>query len=118
MPDNVRTNALIHYELENKINIALHGWEDQGFSRLLRRLCVTERRNDYIYARVIKYEVGYKDDVKLIKTSVSMPRVIIGTGWNSLFHQIIQGNFFFNPFLVIDCFFILINKAPLACIIF
>jgi hypothetical protein len=78
--DNVRMNALRFYKIENKINAALHGWQDDGFSRLLRRFSGTEKRNDDIRVRVVKYAISYEDSNGLIKTKVARPETKILTG--------------------------------------
>jgi hypothetical protein len=78
--ENVRANALQYYEIENKINVALHAWKDQGFSRLLRRVCATERRDDDIRVRVVKYAISYEENITPVKTKISRPDAILGTG--------------------------------------
>ena len=78
--DNVRLNALRFYSIENKINQAIHGWEDEGFSRLLRRFAGTERRTDDIRVRVVKYAVTYNDNVHPSVITVPRPEAQISPG--------------------------------------
>jgi hypothetical protein len=80
--DNVRLNALRFYSIENKINQVLHGWEDEGFSRLLRRFAGTERRTDDIRVRIIKYAVSYNDNVTPANIKVPRPEAKVLPGTN------------------------------------
>lgn len=80
VPDNIRPNALKYYEIEQQVYEALQGWEDDGFSRLLRRGAGTERREDDIRVRVLKFAVSWQDDsASLKKTKVSVPVPVIST---------------------------------------
>ncbi len=78
-PTIIRENALQYYELEHKVYKALHGWNPTGFGKLLRRASGTERREDDIRVRIIKFAVSFTDDSsKKIKTSVPRPGATLG----------------------------------------
>ena len=80
VPDNIRPNAMKYYETEQKVYEALQGWEDDGFSRLLRRGTNTERREDDIRVRVLKFAVSWEDDTASPKTTkVSVPVPVINS---------------------------------------
>jgi hypothetical protein len=79
-PASVQLKALEYYELEQKIHEALHGWRDEGFSKLLRRKSVLEDRNDPIRVRVIPYAVTFDDSTTATKyTTVARPEATIRT---------------------------------------
>src|SRR5205823_8872592 len=80
VPDNVRVNALQYFRVESKVHQALHCWNDQGFSRLLRRVSYTEKRDDDIRVRVIKYYTTYEENTTLVKTTIPRPNAVVGTG--------------------------------------
>ncbi|SEW02096.1 hypothetical protein SAMN05428988_1328 [Chitinophaga sp. YR573] len=76
-PTNVRANALRYYELENKVYVALHSWAPVGFSRLSRRVNVTEKRDDDIRVRLSKYYISYTDtSAAPVRTTVPRPGII------------------------------------------
>ena len=60
-PDAWRDAGLAFYELEWKINKALMGWTPVGFSHLVRASTATEKREDNIRVREIRYEVQFED---------------------------------------------------------
>jgi len=70
---NMREKALHYYELENTFVKALHGWNPASFGKLLRRAAGTERRDDDIRVRVIKFAISYTDDIGK-KTKITIPR--------------------------------------------
>lgn len=73
-PNEVKLKALGYYEIEQKVQKALHGWKDEGFSKLLRRKSKTELRNDNIRVRQIAYATSIDDDsCKPVRTTVSTP---------------------------------------------
>ena len=79
-PQDVREKAVGYYALEQKVFKSLHGWQEIGFSKLLRRYERTESRNDNIRVRAIGYFTSYTDDsAKPIKTTVHRPGANIST---------------------------------------
>lgn len=73
-PNDVKLKALGYYDIEQKIQKALHGWKDEGFSKLLRRKSKTELRNDNIRVRQIAYATSIDDDsCKPVRTTVATP---------------------------------------------
>lgn len=73
-PVSVRGKAMSYYRLENDLYKALHGWSPEGFTRLLRRGDVTERRDDDIRVRISKYYFSYTDtSASPVKTKISTP---------------------------------------------
>jgi hypothetical protein len=81
VPDNVRENALAYFEIEQKVFAALHGWAPAGFSRLLRRNAVTEKRDDDIRVRMIPFTVSFTDNSAApVRTKVLTPAPYVATG--------------------------------------
>jgi hypothetical protein len=78
VPEAVRANALKYYEVEQKVHQAMHGWKAEGFSRLLRRVSVTEKRDDDIRVRILKYATSFEENMSKAKTTVPRPPAIIG----------------------------------------
>jgi hypothetical protein len=57
----------------------LHGWSPDGYSRLLRRKVVTEKRNDDIRVRLSRYAISWTDRTATPATqSVARPGATIG----------------------------------------
>lgn len=77
----IREKALRYYEIEQKIHVALHGWRDTGFSKLLRRKAVKEQRDDTnIRVRVLGYATSFEDDTTMpVTNTIPRPGVTIGT---------------------------------------
>jgi hypothetical protein len=80
VPDNVRANALQYYRIEYKVHQALQCWNDVGFSRFLRRMKFTEKRDDDIRVRVVKYYTTYEENTTPVKTTIPRPNAVLGTG--------------------------------------
>lgn len=79
-PAATRENALQYYELEHKVFKALHGWNPPGFGKMLRRASGTERRDDDIRVRVLKFAISFTDDsAKPVKTLAPRPGAQIAT---------------------------------------
>ena len=79
-PPNIRAASLQYYELENKVYTALHGWNPPGFSKLLRRANGTEKRDDDIRVRIIKFAVSYTDySAKDQLERVPRPNPVLGS---------------------------------------
>ena len=79
VPDNIRENALYYMEVTQKVYVALHGWAPTGFGRLVRRKMITEKRDDDIRVKVLRFSVSYKDaSAKPAKTTVPRPAAVIG----------------------------------------
>ena len=72
--DSHRLNALGYYNLEHSVNKLLHGWsDDQYFNPLSRVSAQTERRNDNIRVRVLRYAFGFRDNTAM-KVTTTAPR--------------------------------------------
>jgi hypothetical protein len=79
-PTLIRAAAHQYYELEHTAYKVLHGWNPAGFGKLLRRASGTERREDDIRVRIIKFSVSFTDDsAKKDKTMASRPGGVLGT---------------------------------------
>lgn len=77
-PDTVMEQALQYLEIENKLYKALHGKSVPGFGKFMRVLDVTEKRDDDIRVRIIKFSVAYQDTSAMpVKTTVPRPEVYI-----------------------------------------
>ena len=77
-PDAIIEVALQYLEIENKLFIALHGKAVPGFGKFTRILDATERRDDDIRVRIIKFSVSYTDtSAKPVRTSVPRPDSVI-----------------------------------------
>lgn len=57
----VKDKALIFYEHEFNLHKALQGWNPEGFSPMTRISADTEKRNDPIRVRVIRYRIAFED---------------------------------------------------------
>jgi len=79
VPEAVRKNALQYYEVEQKVIEALHGWKSVGFSRLLRRVSATEKRDDDIRVRVLKFAVSFEENLTPARQTVARPAAVIST---------------------------------------
>lgn len=79
VPDNIRANSLKYMDVADKVNKALHGWAPAGFSRLLRRKAVTEKRDDDIRVKILRYAVSYKENLSVATTVRLTPEPVIGT---------------------------------------
>lgn len=69
-PKSVKENALKYYELEQKVYVALQGWQpiitvdeiDEEIAQpLVRKSSVTEKRDDPYRVRVLTYATNYQD---------------------------------------------------------
>lgn len=77
-PAAVREKALDYYNVEEKIYQALHGWNADGFSKLLRRKSKREERNDTIKVRVMVFATSFDDDTaQPVYTKLPRPAAII-----------------------------------------
>lgn len=73
-PDAIVEQALQYLETENKLYVALHGKSVPGFGKFMRILDATEKRDDDIRVRIIKFAVSYTDDsAKPVRTKVPRP---------------------------------------------
>jgi hypothetical protein len=74
-----REKGFQYYEEELAVYKALHGWSPDGYSRLLRRKVVTEKRNDDIRVRLSRYAISWTDRTATPATqSVARPGATIG----------------------------------------
>lgn len=74
VPDSAMENSLQYYELEQKLYSALHGWNPDGFGKMLRRTAATERRQDDIRVRIMRFEISYVDEsARPIRSSIPRP---------------------------------------------
>jgi len=70
----VKELALRYYETEFQLHKALHGWGPAGFASLTRLSADTEKRNDAIRVRIIRYHTAFEDYSTLpVTTSQSRP---------------------------------------------
>lgn len=58
-PKDVKVNALKYFDIEHDIYAALHGWEAGNLGSMICRKARTERRNDGIRVRELRYEVVF-----------------------------------------------------------
>lgn len=61
MSTNVRDKALAYTDYEMKIYQALHGWRPTGFAPFSRRSAVTEKRDDALRVREIRFQTAFED---------------------------------------------------------
>lgn len=71
--EDVATIAMDYYEVEQEVYLALQGWADDNFGKLIRQSAVTEKRNDNYRIRKIRFKVGMEDE-SAKPTRVSIPR--------------------------------------------
>lgn len=73
-PEAVKDAGLQYLELEHKIYSKLHGKAVQGFGKFIRIADGTEKRDDDIRVRFVKFGVVYTDDsAKPVRTKVARP---------------------------------------------
>ena len=78
-PAQFMENAMKYLEIEQEIFVALHGWSPTGFSRCMRTVTVTERRDDDIRVRVNKFGTSFTDtSANKKKTTVQRPGLSVG----------------------------------------
>jgi len=61
VPDSVREKALAFYEHEQEVYLALQGFSQDNFRDLNRVSAKTEKRNDTLRVRVIRFRFGLED---------------------------------------------------------
>lgn len=77
-PADQRALALNCYELEKKLYQALHWWRVDPFQKLLRSHTDTEKREDTIRVRVMRFTTGFKDTSAAELTIVAVPIPVVG----------------------------------------
>lgn len=78
VPANIRENALQYFEVEHNLFTALHGKAANGFSKFIRVAAGTEKRDDDIRVRIVKFSYSYTDDsAKPVRRKVPRPDSII-----------------------------------------
>lgn len=78
--DAIIEQALQYLEIENKLYRKLHGKAIPGFGKFIRILDATEKRDDDIRVRIVKFSISYTDDsAKPIRTQVPRPDVNINS---------------------------------------
>jgi hypothetical protein len=82
-PDAIVEQALQYLEIENKLYAKLHGKAVAGFSRFIRILDATEKRDDDIRVRIVKFSISYTDSSAIpVRTKVPRPNSIINESIN------------------------------------
>lgn len=62
VPDITKEKALLFYEIEYRLHMALHAWEATDFSgNMVRRSAKTEMRDDPFRVRELQYELNFED---------------------------------------------------------
>jgi hypothetical protein len=61
LDNTLREKAISYFALEYELYTALQGWQPDGFSYLCRRKATTERREDNIRVREIRFDVEFTD---------------------------------------------------------
>lgn len=70
---NQKETALQYYNIEHKLNKALHTWcDDEFFTPMMRRKATTEKRDDNLRVRAIRYVFNFNDN-----TAMEIPVQII-----------------------------------------
>lgn len=70
-----KEKALEYYNVEHEVNKALHGWCDSRyFSPLSRTGGQTERREDNIRVRTLRYKFALQDNTAMAVAAVTVPR--------------------------------------------
>ena len=74
-PLNRTERALEYYNLEHLVNQALHGWCDGNyFAPLSRKSSQTEKREDALRVRPLRYEFAFMDDTAMPVAYSVVPR--------------------------------------------
>lgn len=78
-PEAAIDNAVNYLETEQQVYKALHAWAPEGFSRCMRINTITERRDDDIRVRVLKFSISFTDEsAKPVKQTIPRPDLSIG----------------------------------------
>lgn len=72
-----KEKALAYYEHEFALHQALHTWAPEGFAPLTRVTADTEKREDPIRVRVIRYRTAFEDYSTKPERTVAQPDLII-----------------------------------------
>jgi hypothetical protein len=72
-----KTNALEYFNVEHRVNKALHGWSDDRFFTPLSRVgATTEKRKDNVRVRVLRYAFGFVDNTAMeVRTATVRPDI-------------------------------------------
>ncbi|MBC7399832.1 MAG: hypothetical protein H7289_07780 [Mucilaginibacter sp.] len=66
-PTLYKEKAIDYYNLEHRVNKALHGWCDgRFFNPLMRRKSFKEKRDDNIRVRVLRYAFAFRDSTAMV----------------------------------------------------
>lgn len=60
-PSQSKSKALAYYDLEWSLFKALHGWKPEGYGYMMRVSADTERREDAIRVRQIRFSITFED---------------------------------------------------------
>ena len=70
-----KEKALEYYNVEHELNKVLHGWCDSRyFSPLSRTSAQTERREDNIRVRLLRYKFALQDNTAMTVAASTVPR--------------------------------------------
>jgi len=72
-PDVSRDRALKYYDLSQKVFLALQNFGDDYFGEMTRVSEITEKREDALRVRIIRFSLAWKDD-----SALSMPTAALG----------------------------------------
>lgn len=76
-PANIRPNGYKYMEVADAVAAALHGWAPPGCTRLLKRAAVTEKRDDDIRVKVLRFTFSYKVRLAPGKGTVPRPEPVV-----------------------------------------
>lgn len=72
-----KEKALKYFDYEWQIYKALHGWTPEHFDTLAFRAADTERREDPIRVRVLRYEIGFEEySAEPAHTTIAKPTMV------------------------------------------
>jgi hypothetical protein len=70
-----KERALYYFDLEHEVNRVLHGWSTDGlFSPLTRASSQTEKREDNIRVRPLRYTFSFTDNTAVPLPAFTVPR--------------------------------------------
>jgi hypothetical protein len=64
--DEHKANAIRYFNIEHRVNKALHGWSDDRYFNPLSRISAqTEKRQDNVRVRILRFAFGFVDNTAM-----------------------------------------------------
>lgn len=77
VPDSVKAKAMSIFMILDKIHSAIHGFEKEGFEKILMRSITTERRDDPLKVLNMRFETSYTIDKRKGWKMITITPVVV-----------------------------------------